>query len=91
MTFPIDPKSAADRQHDRLIGDITSRDNRSYVTIKLPRADLHRAARSLDARAEALLVRRDRDPILREAANREAGHCRRLSFLIADAIREGGR
>lgn len=83
-----DHKSHADQQHDRLLGGISADDARRYVTIRVPRADLHRAVRSLEARAEALLIRRDRDPILRDAANREAGHCRRLSTLIASAIRE---
>lgn len=76
-------------QHDRLIGDIENRARRRMIAVELPEADLRRAARSLDARAEALLVRRDRDPVLRDAANREAGSCRRLAALLANAVREG--
>lgn len=86
-----DAKRRADRQHGRAIAAIEAQDRRSYVTVRLPRADLHRAARSLDARADALLVRRDRDPIIRDAADREADHCRRVSILIAEAIREAQR
>lgn len=78
---------AADRQHDRLIGDIEFRDRRNHATIRLPLADLRRAARSLDARAEGLLVRRDRDPVIRADTNREAAHCRRLAALLLDLAR----
>lgn len=80
---------AADRLHNRLIGNLEARDHRNYATIRLPLADLRRAARSLDARAEGLLVRRDRDPILRDAANREAGQCRRLAAMLLDLGRRG--
>lgn len=80
-------KDAADKLHDKLIGDIEARDRRNHATVNLPLADLRRAARSLDARAEGLLVRRDRDPILRDAANREAGHCRRLAAMLLDVAR----
>ena len=83
-----DYKATADRLHDRLIGDIEANDRRNHATIRLPLADLRRAARSLDARAKGLLVRMDRDPILRDAANREAGHCRRLAALLLDLARE---
>lgn len=86
-----DYKFKAETEHDRRIGDIEAHERRNRATITLPLADLRRAVRSLDARAEALLVRRDRDPILRDAANREAGHCRRLSVLIADAVKEASR
>ncbi|HQT59677.1 MULTISPECIES: hypothetical protein [unclassified Acidiphilium] len=82
-----DYKTTADRLHDRLIGDIEANDRRNHATVTLPLADLRRAARSLDARAEGLLVRRDRDPILRDAANREAAHCRRLAALLLDLAR----
>lgn len=85
--MPTDAKATADRLHDRQIGDIEDRDRRNHATVTLPLADLRRAARSLDARAEGLLVRRDRDPILRDAANREAGHCRRLAVMLLDLAR----
>ena len=82
-----DYKTTADRLHDRLIGDIEANDRRNYATIRMPLADLRRAARSLDARAEGLLVRRDRDPVIRADTNREAAHCRRLAALLLDLAR----
>ncbi|MBU6356450.1 MAG: hypothetical protein KJS79_06900 [Rhodospirillales bacterium] len=83
-----DYKTTADRLHDRLIGDIEANDRRNYATVRMPLADLRRAARSLDARAEGLLVRRDRDPVIRADTNREAGHCRRLAAMLLDLARE---
>ena len=82
-----DYKAKADAIHDRQIGDLEARDRRNYATIRLPLADLRRAARSLDARAEGLLVRRDRDPVIRDDTNREAGHCRRLAAMLLDLAR----
>jgi len=82
-----DAKTHADAIHDRLIGDIEARDRRNHATIDLPVADLRRAARSLASRADQILARRDRDPILRGYAETEAGHCRRLAAAITCAIR----
>ncbi|MFT2094387.1 hypothetical protein ACMS1Z_06835 [Acidiphilium multivorum] len=82
-----DYKATADRLHDRLIGEIEANDRRNHATIRLPLADLRRAARSLDARAKGLLVRMDRDPIIRAATDAEARHCRRLAALLLDLAR----
>ena len=85
----VDRKTAADRQHDLLIDDIENRSRRRVLNIQIPEADLRRAVRSLDARAEGLLLRRDRDPIIRAATDAEARHCRRIAEAIAGLIREG--
>jgi hypothetical protein len=58
-------------------------------SITLPLHDLRRAARSLASRGDQLLARRDRDPILRAAAELEAGHCRRLAAAIDAEIKKG--
>ncbi len=50
--------------------------------------DLHRAARSLASRSDQILARRDRDPILRSAAETEAAFCRRIAAMIVAVIRE---
>lgn len=85
----LNPKSPTGSLHDRLIGDIESRDRRNHATITLPVADLRRAVRSLASRGDQLLARKDRDPILRLAAENEAGHCRRLAAAINAAIKRG--
>lgn len=84
----VDRKTAADRLHNRLIGEMEGRARRRVINVQIPEADLRRAARSLDARADALLVRRDRDPIIRAAADREADHCRRIAETLGALIRE---
>lgn len=83
-----DPKTAADRQHDRLIGDIEARERRAEISIKIPVSDLRRAVRSLASRAEQIAARRDRDPVLRAAADAESRACRRLADLFEGKIRE---
>jgi len=84
-----DPKSHADSLHDRIIGNLETQDQRNHATISLPIADLRRAVRSLASRGDQILARRDRDPILRAAAELEAGHCRRLAAAIDAAIKRG--
>lgn len=82
----VDRKSQADRQHDRLIGQIETKSRRRLITFEMPEADLRRAARSLASRAEQIAARRDRDPVLRAAADAEAAHCRRLAEVIEAAM-----
>lgn len=84
----VDRKAAADRAHDRLIDDIEARSRRRTIAITLPESDLRRAARSLASRAEQITGRRDRDPILRAAADIEAKHCRRLADTLSALVRE---
>lgn len=84
----VDRKGAADRQHDRIINDIESRSRRRVLNIQIPEADLRRAVRSLVSRAEGLMGRRDRDPILRAAADTEARHCRRIAETLSLLVRE---
>lgn len=84
-----DPKTTADTMHDRLLGDIEARDRRTTATISLPVADLRRAIRSLASRGDQILARRDRDPILRAAAEAEAGHCRRVAAALDAAMKRG--
>lgn len=87
----VDRKTAADRQHDRLIAGIETRSRRRVIALELPESDLRRAARSLAARAEAITTRRDRDPVLRAAADSEAAHCRRLAEALEFAVSEAPR
>lgn len=84
-----DAKLQADAIHDRLMGDLEARDRRNHATVTLPIADLRRAVRSLASRGDQLLARKDRDPILRAAAETEAGHCRRLAAAIDAEIKRG--
>jgi hypothetical protein len=84
-----DAKTQADHMHDRLMGDLEARDRRNQATVTLPLTDLRRAVRSLASRGDQLLARKDRDPILRAAAELEAGHCRRLAAAIEAEIRRG--
>lgn len=85
----VDRKTAADRQHDRLLDDIESRSRRRVLTVQLPEADLRRAARSLASRADWIMAKRERDSVLRAAADIEARHCRRIAEALAGLIREG--
>ena len=82
----VDRKTAADRQHDRLIAGIETRSRRRLVAFQMPEADLRRAARSLASRAEQIAARRDRDPVLRAAADAEAAHCRRIAEALEAAM-----
>lgn len=84
-----DPKTSADSMHDRLLGDIEARDQRNHATITIPLADIRRAIRSLSSRGDQILARRDRDPILRAAAEAEAGHCRRVAASLDAAMKRG--
>lgn len=81
--MPRDYKTTADHLHEKLAGSLDARERRNYATIRLPLADLRRAARSLASRADWIMARHERDPILRDAANREAGHCHRLAVREA--------
>ncbi|OZB40278.1 MAG: hypothetical protein B7X48_05615 [Acidiphilium sp. 34-60-192] len=56
-------------------------------TVTLPHADFRRAIRSLASRGDQLLARRDKDPVLRSAAEVEAGHCRRISAALAAELK----
>jgi len=58
-------------------------------TVTLPHADFRRAIRSLASRSDQLLARRDKDPVLRSAAELEAGHCRRISAAIDAELKRG--
>ncbi len=85
----VDRKTAADRLHDRIIDDIETRSRRRVLTVQLPEADLRRAARSLASRADGIMAKRERDSVLRAAADIEARHCRRIAEALAGLIREG--
>ncbi len=85
----VDRKGAADRQHDRIIDEIETRARRRVLTVQLPEADLRRAARSLASRADWIMAKRERDSVLRAAADIEARHCRRIAEALAGLIREG--
>ncbi|MDX5931839.1 hypothetical protein [Acidiphilium acidophilum] len=84
-----DHKTQADAMHDRIIGNLENQDRRTTATISLPVADLRRAIRSLASRGDQILARRDRDPILRAAAEAEAGHCRRVAAALDAAMKKG--
>jgi hypothetical protein len=84
-----DHKNAADQMHDRMIGNLEARERRNCATVTLPIADLRRAVRSLASRGDQILARRDRDPVLRAAAESEAGHCRRLAAALDSAMKKG--
>lgn len=84
-----DHKTQADALHDRIIGNLENQDQRNHATITIPLADLRRAIRSLASRGDQILARRDRDPILRAAAEAEAGHCRRVAACLDAALKRG--
>ncbi|MEE3503284.1 hypothetical protein [Acidiphilium acidophilum] len=69
-----------------MINNLESRERRARLNLDLPIADLRRAVRSLASRADGILARRDRDPVLRLLAEAEAAHCRRIAAAIDEAI-----
>lgn len=81
-------KERADREHDRRIAELEARERRNSVFTAIPVADLRRAARSLASRAEQLRAQRDRDPVLRAAADQEALNCQRIADAFAALARE---
>ena len=83
-----DHKTAADRQHDEMIGGIEARERRAEINIRLPVSDLRRAVRSLASRAEQIAARSERDPVLRAAADAESRACRRIAEMLESKIRE---
>lgn len=62
--------------------------DRDALVRRISYRDLHRAARSLASRGDQLLARKDRDPILRAAAETEAAFCRRFAAMIVAIVRE---
>jgi hypothetical protein len=86
-----DFKASADRLHSRRLTALERRAGRRIITPPIAVADLRRAALSLAARADAIIARRDRDPVLRALADAEAEHCRRLADTFRAAITEATR
>ena len=80
-------KTKAEHLENRIINSLAAHERRAMATIRLAVSDLHRAVRSLESRSEWLENRREPDPLIREAARREAEHCRRIALLIADSAR----
>lgn len=79
-------KTDADRLESRLIDNLETRERRARLSLDIPLADARRAVRSLASRADGILARRDRDPVLRLLAEAEAAHCRRIAAAIDEAI-----
>jgi hypothetical protein len=80
-------KTKADNIESQIIGNMQARERRQMARMHLPVADMRRAARSLESRAEWLDKRREPDPLIRESARREAEHCRRIALTITEAVR----
>lgn len=79
-------KSDAENLENRLIDNLETRERRARLTLNLPVTDARRAMRSLASRADGILARRDRDPVLRALAEGEDAHCRRIAAAIEEAI-----
>lgn len=80
-------KDKAERLQGRIIGKMQANERRITARMLLPVADMRRAVRSLQSRAEWLENRREPDPLIRENAKREAEHCRRIALTITEAMR----
>jgi cobyrinic acid a,c-diamide synthase len=80
-------KDKAEKLENRLIGTMQTNERRQTARMLLPVADMRRAARSLESRAEWLDKRREPDPMLRAMAKHEAEHCRRIALTITEAMR----
>jgi hypothetical protein len=66
--------------------DLGTPERRARLSLDIPLADARRAVRSLASRADGILARRDRDPILRLLAEAEAAHCRRIAAAIEESL-----
>ncbi|WP_286840450.1 MULTISPECIES: hypothetical protein [unclassified Acidiphilium] len=73
-------------RESHLIGKLEAKERRARISLDVPMADARRMVRSLAARAEGILARRDRDPVLRHLDEGEAEHCRRIAAAIEFAI-----
>jgi hypothetical protein len=80
-------KDKAEKLESRIIGTIQESERRQTARMLLPVADMRRAVRSLESRAEWLDKRREPDPLIREMTRREAEHCRRIALTITEAVR----
>lgn len=80
-------KTKAEKLESRIIANMQARERRQTARMLLPVADMRRAVRSLESRAEWLEKRREPDPLIRESARREAEHCRRIAVTITEAVR----
>ncbi|MDX5930510.1 hypothetical protein [Acidiphilium acidophilum] len=79
-------KTDADNLATHIIDNLEAKERRARLTLTLPVTDARRAMRSLASRADGILARRDRDPVLRALAEGEAAHCRRIAAAIEEAI-----
>ncbi len=80
-------KADAENLETKIIDKMQAHDCRQRTTIRLQIADIRRAVRSLESRAEWLDKRREPDPMLRAMAKHEAEHCRRIALTITEAMR----
>lgn len=80
-------KTNAENLETRILNNLQTRERRQMARMHLPMADMRRAVRSLESRAEWLDKRREPDPLIRESTRREAEHCRRIALTITEAMR----